>query len=69
MVEREGVDGEDFGGNEEKEKEEEEEEGDVEEGTEYDWEERRRIACVIVGWNRPPKGECWSRWVGRTWPV
>lgn len=30
--------------------------------------ERRRIACVIVGWKRPPWGECARRWVGRVWP-
>ena len=33
------------------------------------WEERRRIACVRVGWKRPPwTGEYAPRWVGRTWP-
>lgn len=33
-------------------------------------EERRRIACVIVGWKRPPwMGEYALRWVGRTWPT
>lgn len=41
------------------EEEEEEEEGGV---------DRRRIACVTLGWNGPPKGECLSRWQGRTWP-
>lgn len=40
-------------------------EGIVEKG----WEERRRIACVMVGWKRPPlMGEYARRWVGRTWP-
>lgn len=31
--------------------------------------ERRRMACVIVGWKRPPKGEWARRCVGRTWPM
>lgn len=30
--------------------------------------ERSRIACVIVGWNRPPNEECARRWVGRVCP-
>lgn len=30
--------------------------------------ERSRTACVIVGWNRPPNGECARRWVGRVCP-
>lgn len=38
-----------------------------EEVEEKGWEERRRIACVIVGWKRPPwTGEYAPRWVGRT---
>ncbi len=27
------------------------------EGLEKGWEERRRIACFMVGWKRPPWGE------------
>lgn len=30
--------------------------------------DRRRIACVMVGWKRPPNVEWADRWVGRTWP-
>lgn len=30
--------------------------------------DRRRMACVIVGWNRPPNCECALRCVGRVWP-
>lgn len=30
--------------------------------------DRRRTACVMVGWKDPPKRECSERWVGRTWP-
>jgi hypothetical protein len=30
--------------------------------------ERRRMACVIVGWKSPPNCECIERWVGSTWP-
>jgi len=31
------------------------------------WAESRRIACVIVGWKRPPwRGELAPRWVGST---
>lgn len=30
--------------------------------------QRRRTAWVMVGWKRPPWGECTRRWVGRTWP-
>ena len=30
--------------------------------------DRRRIACVIVGWNGPPWGECLERWVGSVCP-
>lgn len=30
--------------------------------------ESRRMACVKAGWKGPPKGECFSRWQGRTWP-
>lgn len=30
--------------------------------------ETRRTASVMVGWKRPPRGECFKRWVGRTWP-
>lgn len=26
------------------------------------------MAWVIAGWKRPPWAECFSRWVGRTWP-
>ena len=29
---------------------------------------RRRMACVMVGWKRPPWGEWAVRCVGRTWP-
>jgi hypothetical protein len=32
------------------------------------WEERRRMAWVMVGWKSPPYAECAARWVGRTWP-
>jgi hypothetical protein len=28
----------------------------------------RRMASLTTGWNGPPKGECFSRWHGRTWP-
>lgn len=30
--------------------------------------ERRRMACVMVGWKRPPWGEWARRWQGRVWP-
>lgn len=26
------------------------------------------MACVMQGWKRPPWGECFDRWQGRTWP-
>ena len=26
------------------------------------------MAWVMAGWNRPPWAECFSLWVGRTWP-
>src|SRR3569833_3577766 len=32
------------------------------------WAARRRVACVIVGWNRPPSGEWFSLCVGWVWP-
>lgn len=35
------------------------------------WESREdssRMAWVIVGWKRPPWGECMLRCVGKTWP-
>lgn len=32
------------------------------------WEERSRMACVIVGWKRPPNLEYAARCVGRVWP-
>lgn len=31
-------------------------------------EERSLMASVIVGWKRPPKVECFLRWVGSTCP-
>ena len=46
-------------------------EGFTEEGASAGWKggwERRRMASRIVGWKGPPWGECWKRWVGRTWP-
>jgi hypothetical protein len=30
--------------------------------------ESKRIACVMVGWKRPPNDECAERWVGKTCP-
>lgn len=30
--------------------------------------DRRRIACAMVGWKRPPNCECALRWVGSVWP-
>lgn len=26
------------------------------------------MACVMVGWKRPPYGECARRWHGSVWP-
>jgi hypothetical protein len=40
----------------------------LEGSSENGWEERRRIASVIVGWKRPPWEEYALRCVGRTWP-
>jgi hypothetical protein len=30
--------------------------------------DRRRIACVMVGWKRPPYGEYFVRCIGSVWP-
>ena len=30
--------------------------------------DRRRIACVMVGWKRPPYSEYFVRCIGRVWP-
>ena len=30
--------------------------------------ERRRMACVMVGWKSPPYGEYLLRWIGKVWP-
>jgi hypothetical protein len=30
--------------------------------------DRRRIACVMVGWKRPPYCEYFVRCMGRVWP-
>lgn len=32
------------------------------------WRDIRRTASIMVGWKRPPRGECPRRWVGRVWP-
>lgn len=37
-------------------------------GAEKGARERRRMACVMVGWKSPPCGECARRWHGRVWP-